>query len=116
MSDQPPTFPTEPVPPALPSAAQPTGDTFLSGCAMGCGTTIGCLIVCALLAFSVNGKMSDYLFMSWGVIQWIGLIPLILSQRSKGNMNRVKGLIVAGCITLLVSMACASMLSNLSFH
>jgi hypothetical protein len=117
MSDQPPPIPFEPPQPltAVPPSGLPN-DNFLSGCAMGCGTTIASVIVCALVAFTVNGKTSDYAFMSWGVVQWIGLIPLILTQRSKGYKNRVTGLIVSGCATLLASMACASMLSNMSFR
>lgn len=112
MSDAPPPTPFE-APPALPPTGLPN-DNFITGCAMGCGTTIASLIVCGLTAFTVNGKASDYAFMGWGVLQWIGLIPLILNQRAKGYKNRVTGMIVVGCIALLVSMACASMLSNLS--
>lgn len=113
MSDTPPPIPLEP-PPARSSG--PPNDNFILGFAMGCGTTIASLAACSLLAFTVNGKASDYAFMSWGVLQWLGLIPLILSQRSKGLKNRAAGIIVSGSITLLVSLACASMLSNMSFR
>src|SRR5689334_1795874 len=111
MSDSPPPIPFE-TPPVPPPAGLPN-DNFVAGCAMGCGVTLASVAVCVLIASLVNGKQSDYYFMSWGVVQWIGLIPLILSQRSKGYKNRVAGIVVAGSASLLVSLACASMISNM---
>jgi hypothetical protein len=115
MSDQPPPAMPEPLPVPPP---RPSNDTIALGCLMGFGTTVAFGILGALAAFAVdssgNGKLSDYLFVSWGVTQWIGIIPLIMNERQKGRKNRIKGLIIAGCLGLLLSSACASLLLNLN--
>jgi hypothetical protein len=104
-----------PIPPPRPS-----NDTVALGCLMGFGTTVAFAILGVVAALTVDsaghGKLSDYLFVSWGVTQWMGLLPLISNERSKGRKNRVKGLIIAGCLGLLLSSACASILLNLNIR
>jgi hypothetical protein len=53
-----------------------------------------------------------FIFVGWGVAQWIVLLPLILYQRAKGRPDTVRGLIVAGCLTLLLSSFCAALVSG----
>ena len=50
------------------------------------------------------------LLLSWGITQWIALIPLIMSQRAAGNRKTVQGMIISGCIGVLLSSACAGMM------
>ena len=114
MSDLPPAVPPSPlidVPPPV------DNDKFVLGCLTGCATTIAFGLLSFVLAITIDsgghGKLSDYLFASWGLTQWIGLIPLILSERKKGRRNRVTGIIVAGCLGLLLSSACAEIVINL---
>jgi hypothetical protein len=88
------------------------------GCLMGFGTTVAFAILGVVAALTIDtaghGKLSDYLFVGFGVTQWIGILPLIANDQSKGRKNRVKGLIIAGCIGVLLSSACASILLNLN--
>jgi|HubBroStandDraft_5_1064220.scaffolds.fasta_scaffold755229_2 drug/metabolite transporter (DMT)-like permease len=118
MSDLPPPAMLQPPPPLRPS--RPSNDTVLLGCLMGFGTSVAFAVLGIVAALTVDtaghGKLSDYLFVGWGVTQWIGIIPLILNDRSKGRHKRVKGLIIAGCIGVLLSSACASILLNLNIR
>jgi hypothetical protein len=85
---------------------------------MGFGASVAFALLGVLAGFAVDsgghGKLSDYLMVGWGVTQWIGIIPLIVNERKKGRKNRIKGLIIAGCIGVLLSSACASILLNLN--
>jgi hypothetical protein len=116
MSDQQP--PATLAPPPLPPRS--SNDSILRGFAMGCGTSIAFAVLGIIAALTIdsagNGKLSDYLFASWGVTQWIGILPLIANDQSKGRKKSVKGLIIAGCIGLLLSSACASILLNLNIR
>ena len=117
MADLPPPVPPVSIePPALLPPRDPN-DKFVLGCAMGCGMTIAFGALSFLLALAADssghGKLSNYMFASWGVTQWIGIIPLILNDRKKGRKNRVMGMIVAGCLGLLLSSACAELVFNL---
>jgi hypothetical protein len=116
MSDQPPPAMLEP--PPLPSRS--SNDSILRGFAMGCGTSIAFAVLGVIAALTVDtagkGKLSDYLFVSWGVTQWIGILPLIANNQSEGREKSVKGLIIAGCIGFLLSSACASILLNLNIR
>jgi hypothetical protein len=76
---------------------------------MGCGLQVAFWFLGLLAAMSTKGKLSNFIFLSWGVTQWIALGPLIWKQRSKGYPNRVQGLIIAGCLGVLLSSACGAM-------
>lgn len=52
------------------------------------------------------------IFVGWGVAQWLVLLPLILYQKSKGRPDTVRGLVVAGCLTLLLSSFCAALVGG----
>jgi len=117
MNPQPPPATIEP--PPLPPPAPPN-DSILRGFAIGCGVSIAFAVIGVIAALTIDsagsGKLSDYLFASWGVTQWIGILPLIANDQSKGRNKSVKGLIIAGCVGLLLSSACASILLNLNIR
>ena len=85
-------------------------DKVLLGCLLGCACQAACWFLGLLAAFANSGKFSSFLFVSWGVTQWIAIGPLIWRQKSQGYPNRVKGLIVTGCIGVLLSSACGAMI------
>jgi hypothetical protein len=94
-----------------PTFAQASPDSVGRGCLFGCACQIGFIAAAFLAAYVIrNGKASEVLFVSWGVAQWAALIPLILRQRAKGYPRTVDGLIIIGCIGLLLSSACAGLL------
>jgi hypothetical protein len=114
VSDAPPPIPFE-LPPA-PAPLGPPGDTVARGCGFGLLITILSIALVSGAAYLADGKKSDYIFMSWGYVQWIGTIALIMRERSRGYRKSVIGLIIAGCMSTLLGTACAAMLSNLSFR
>lgn len=93
------------------SAESSQGNSIGLGCLFGCLCQVGFIAAGVLTAFSLpGGKLQSVIFMSWGVTQWIALVPLILQQRGKGHSRTVQGLIVTGALGLLLSSACASTL------
>ena len=95
-----------------PDLIQVPPDTVGRGCLFGCLWQAGFIAASLLAAYVIrNSNLAGALLVSWGVTQWAALIPLILQQRAKGYPRTVYGLIIIGCIGLLLSSACAS-----SFH
>ena len=93
-----------------PTPSSPNDNLFV-GCLLGCAVQCGFFLVGLLAATAVKGnKLSGLLFLSWGVTQWIALGPLIWQQRAKGYPKRIVGMIITGCLGLLLSSACGSML------
>jgi hypothetical protein len=85
------------------------------GCAMGCGVQLAFLALGAAISYFLKGGNDSVIAtMSFGVTQWIALIPLIMKERGEGHTRRVTGMIIAGCLGLLASTACGSMLMNFS--
>jgi hypothetical protein len=101
-----------PGPPILPP--EPYGDTIAKGCAMGCGWGLAALFLSMGIGIALNVKLSpklgNWLILSCGLTQWIGIVPTILDQRHKGYRQSPKGLIVAGCVGMLLISACGGML------
>ena len=99
-------------PPVTPQATHPPNDNVFIGCAMGCL----CQIVFWLIGFGAAMAMDKHptpaniLYVSFGVTQWIVIAPLIWQQRKRGYRSRVQGLIITGCIGVLLSSACAMMI------
>ncbi len=89
-------------------------DSFMFGCLLGGLITIAFAILMVFIGLSVSKSLmlSEYWFVSWGVTQWIGIVPMIMAERSKGHPKGVAGLIVAGCVGTLVSTACAGWLTR----
>jgi hypothetical protein len=94
------------VAPSAELGPRPPDDKVLDGCLFGCACQAAFCFLGFLAAFANSGKLSNFLFVSWGVTQWIAIGPLIWQQKSQGYPNRVKGLIVTGCIGVLLSSAC----------
>jgi hypothetical protein len=105
-----------PQPPALPQAQHPPPeDSILRGCAMGCGWGILALVISIAIAGAADasGKATGWIIGGSGVLQWLGIVPTILSQRQKHCTLTVSGMIVSGCIGLLLSSLCGTMLTGL---
>jgi hypothetical protein len=60
------------------------------------------------------GRFAFGLMAAFGVIQWIGLVPLILKARASERPETALGLIITGCLGLLLSSACGTWLYFLS--
>ena len=43
---------------------------------------------------------------AFGLVQLAYVIPLALRAKRTGNRGRMKGMIIAGCVTFLLSIAC----------
>jgi hypothetical protein len=93
------------------------GDNIGVGCAMGCGMQLALAFFAGMIASMVGSdKVSNFIFLSSAVTQWILLVPLILHQRAAGYTSRVQGIIIAGCLGVLLCSACGAMLYNLKLH
>lgn len=67
------------------------------------------IFVLTLWAAKHLGGLGRYVFYSWGVTQWIALVPLMWHQKAKGYPARVKGLLLVGCFGVLLSSTCAAL-------
>ncbi len=75
------------------------------------GCTLAFLCQLAFIFIGVFGLAvgnSVVLLVGWGATQWIALIPLILRERANGRVATAKGLIIMGCLGVLLSSACAA--------
>jgi hypothetical protein len=93
----------------------------MTGCLTGCAVQIGFFALSGIFMFAFDSqlgaaglaKYENWIFMSWGLTQWIAIVPMIVSNQKKGRRKNAQGLIIAGCIGVLLSSACASMLGSL---
>jgi hypothetical protein len=93
------------------SEPPPSGDSVGRGCLYGCLCQIGFIGFGSLAAVGLKGgNLQSALFVSWGVTQWIALVPLIWQQKGKEHPRTVQGIIVTGSIGLMLSSACAAMI------
>ncbi len=115
-----PTPPPPPLPQMPPGGGSPPaipGDTIMRGCAMGCASQLGWIALGGALAYVLPGKASDNAFAICIITQWLTLIPLVMLERSKGYRSSVAGLILIGCVALLLGGSCAALIWNPpSFH
>ncbi len=81
----------------------------------GFGMAFLCQVICGLIAgafLPIEGSGGpDWLVFelsSWGLTQWVGILPLVFIMRRRGNRRTVIGLLLMGAIGLLLSSACAS--------
>ncbi len=87
----------------------------------GCGLAFLCQIGAGILSlFSLaldgNNKLGVILLCSWGLTQWIGIIPLIFRFKAEGKKQTIVGLVIMGSLGLLLSSACASTFYNFNVH
>jgi hypothetical protein len=88
------------------------------GFAVGCTCQFGFLMVGgAIASFAsitdsriIPFQAREVLLLSWGVTQWIALVPLIRSQRALGHTKTVRGMIISGCLGVVFSAICTVML------
>jgi hypothetical protein len=92
-----------------PDLTQLAPDTIRRGCLFGCLWQAGLVIVSLLAANCIrSSKLAGVLIVSWGLTQWIALIPLILQQRAKGYPRTVQGILITGCIGFLLCSLCGA--------
>ena len=85
------------------------GNNIIWGVVMGCGTQIVFILLGYVAAIAMRGAHGWVLALSsWGLTQWLVLIPLIRGRLSAGKQNAALGLILTGCLGLLLSSACAA--------
>ncbi len=93
-------------PPRISDHRDNTADGFAISCA--CQIVFFGLGMVGALASRSSGMLTSLLSATWGITQWIALIPLILKQRAAGRTRMVNGLVICGFIGVLLSSACAS--------
>ncbi len=90
---------------------EPPNDRLIYGVGLGCLSQLAALALAWFLASRAPvGKLPFLLLCSWGLTQWIALVPLILQQRAKDHPRTMQGLLITGAIGLLLSSACAGMI------
>ena len=57
-----------------------------------------------------TGGFSLMIFFSWGIIQWIALVPLIMKQNAAGHPKTARGLKISGFLGFLLSVGSAGLL------
>lgn len=100
---------SEPLPPPSQREAR-RGDNVGVGCLFGllCQIVFIAIGVFAAIPLRTNGTLI-WALASWGLTQWLVIGPLIWYHSANGYPRRVKGLILAGCIGVLLSSGCAAM-------
>jgi hypothetical protein len=71
------------------------------------------VLVAGLIILSVaNGNLKGLalVVVSWALLPWAVLVPLILKLRREGRTRTVSGILITGGIGFLLSSACASIL------
>jgi hypothetical protein len=93
-----------------------SGDgSVLAGFGIGCLTQVvlGALSFYAALVSACSSPIGKWVVLigaSWGLTQWVVIVPFILRQRAKGHRKTVQGLLIAGGVGVLLSSACAASL------
>ena len=93
-----------PRPPAPPSIAP--NDGVGRGVLLAMGWQVLAIILSAPL-----------MFLGWGLIQWLALIPVYLNRKRKGYPLAAKGVLIAGFVGVLLNAGCAALiLGNLKIR
>lgn len=78
------------------------------GLAIGFACLAGALILCLGMGSLLESSWVSYAFMmSWGVVQWCALVPLILRQK---DPQVARGIRIAGIIGTLLSVIIVGLL------
>ena len=87
-----------------------TNDKSVYGCVWGVLIQLGFFVLGLWGVFYMpNGRLQVVVCSSWGITQWIVIVPLIIRERAKGERRVAQGLIITGCVGLLLSSACAGL-------
>ena len=57
-----------------------------------------------------------YCLFAFGLVQWLGLVPMMIRDFRKGYRLSVKGMAIMGAIGLLLNTACAGAFGNLPWQ
>ncbi len=96
--------------PSLDNRQPPSEGSVGTGCLLGCLCQIGFVLLSLTATVSLgNNRWGFFAWASWGLTQWIALIPVIRIQRAKEHHATVQGLLIAGSLGVLLCSACAAM-------
>ena len=99
--------PTEP--PKFAATSPAPSDPMLLGCGLGCACQALCFAVSLVALGMSQGKLGNLLFVSWGLTQWVGILPMYLRYKRESRPRTAQGLLIYGCLGVLLSSACAAM-------
>jgi hypothetical protein len=110
------------IPPRPPSDAdQPQPGSFREGCGIGFLVQLSFLVLAIAGAYSTNGQTAVYILSSFGLAQWLAILPMMGSQKSKGQTQTSNGLfaagmggVIVGSILFLLGSACGPSLFGFS--
>lgn len=89
---------------------EPDSGAIGIGLGLGCLTQLAMIFVSYLVLWRAHiiliSNMGLFISSGWSIIQWIILIPIIMNQRGKGKTKTAQGLIICGCVAVLLSSAC----------
>ena len=87
-------------------------DQRFSGLNIGCACQIVFFVLGWAAAAMAKGKLANAIFVSWGYTQWLAIIPLFVHYHRRHMPKTAQGLLISGCLGILLSSACAAMMFN----
>jgi hypothetical protein len=70
------------------------------------GEAAGLLVQLAIGVATIMIMVGIVVLMAFPLVQLVYVIPMIVKARRKGNRGRIKGVIIAACVTLLLCGGC----------
>jgi len=84
------------------------------------GAGIGFAILCDVVLFGITAAVYAPALFAFGLVEWIGLLPLYLVARQQGARQTAKGVLIIGSIVFLLQAACWGLIAIIagsgSFH
>ncbi len=82
------------------------------------GAGVGFAILCDLVLLVILGAAFPFSLFAFGLLEWIGLLPLYLVARKQGARQTAKGVLIVGLIIFLLQAACWGLIAviGLNFH
>ncbi len=102
--------PTEPPEGDHPHAPEPPAPATNDGIGKGVLLAMAWQLLAILLS-------APLMFLGWGLIQWLALVPVYFNRRRKGFPLAAKGVLIAGFVGVLLNAGCAALiLGNLKIR
>jgi hypothetical protein len=67
---------------------------------------VGFAIACDLVLFGLIAAVFGTALLAFGLLEWIGLLPIYLVARKQGCRKTAKGVLIVGFIVFLLQAAC----------